>query len=367
MKKYILGALCAMLVAVSADAMSPKASESIELMGILCNISGFEEYNHGYGREYCDDVAEWFSPYKGHRAVAMMQRLQEEKGVGYDAPMSLALYLRPLPDGGVEYIGGEHSLEERFEGVDIAAVAEAVSDFAKESRFKEFFDNHRPFYDEVCSDFVESVMPGFNEKWYGEFYGTEADEKFDVAVGFLNGGNNYGVKRSLPGQTTEVFAVMGYVKRASDGLTSYAAQPDIYLNILVHEFNHSFINHLIAEGTAYRRDLQPAGEGLFEMCSQIMGWQAYGDWATVINESLVRAAVICYLLDNDSPADTVREAVLDEMRVGFVWMPELVAKLREYENHRDLYPTFASFYPQIIDFFESYVASRRTAIAAAMQ
>lgn len=356
-----------MLAVVNAGAISPKASESIELISILCNISGFEEYNRRSGREYCDDVTERFSPYRDHRAVDMMQRLREQNGIGYDAPMSLALHLRLLPDGGVEYIGGEHSLDSRFEGVDIEALTEAVSDFARQSRFKEFFDDHRPFYDEACNDFVESVMPGFNEKWYDEFYGTESDEKFDIAVGFLNSGNNYGLKRTLPAEPTEVFAIMGYVRRASDGRTSYAAQPDIYLNILVHEFNHSFINHLIADGTDYRRDLQPAGEGLFEMCSQIMGWQAYGDWPSVVNESIVRAAVICYMLDNGSSAEAVREAILDEMRAGFVWIPELIAKLREYETHRDIYPTFASFYPQIIEFFESYVASRRTAIAAAMQ
>lgn len=364
--KRLIAALCMLCIAAETYAIKPELHAPIELMSILCNISGYEEYNHGYGREYCDEVTEWFAPYKNHRAVGIMQQLRESNGVGYDAPMSLALYLRLLPDGGVEYAGEEHSLDERFEGVDIEAVTQAVSEFARESRFYEFFEAHRPFYDDICRQFTESVLPRFNEKWYGEFYGTEADETFRIAIGFLNGGNNYGPKRTLPGQKSEVFAIMGYVKRTSDGRTSYVAQPDIYLNILVHEFNHSFINHLIGEGSELREKMRHAGEGLFDLCSQIMGWQAYDNWATVINESLVRAAVICYLIDNGAPAESVREAVMDEIRVGFVWTPELVGKLRQYQRQRDLYPTFESYYPQIIDLFESYVAARRTAIDAAV-
>ena len=43
-------------------------------------------------------------------------------------------------------------------------------------------------------------------------------------------------------------------------------------------------------------------------------------------------------------------------------MPELVRTLRIYENNRITYPTFESFYPQIIQFFKDYVAKEQKVI-----
>ena len=45
----------------------------------------------------------------------------------------------------------------------------------------------------------------------------------------------------------------------------------------------------------------------------------------------------------------------EQLQRNFRWMPELVRTLRIYENNRTTYPTFESFYPQIIQFFKYYV------------
>ena len=62
-------------IAAETYAIKPELHAPIELMSILCNISGYEEYNHGYGREYCDEVAELFSTDKNNRALGMKQQL----------------------------------------------------------------------------------------------------------------------------------------------------------------------------------------------------------------------------------------------------------------------------------------------------
>ncbi len=158
---------------------------------------------------------------------------------------------------------------------------------------------------------------------------------------------------------------MGYVMRR-DSLTSYEAQPDVYREILVHEFNHSFINHLIDHPQAeFVQAMEAPGLGVKNLSETVMTMQAYSDWMSIINESIVRAAVVCYLIDNGTVAEDIRNAIRSEIQQGFVWMPELVQKLKEYKAHRDKYPTFEDFYPQIIRFFTDYVASREDAITQA--
>lgn len=85
-----------------------------------------------------------------------------------------------------------------------------------------------------------------------------------------------------------------------------------------------------------------------------MAKQAYGNWKTVINESLVRAAVICYMLDKDYKPEEIKNELLEQVQRNFRWMPELVSLLRRYEKRQAKYGSFENFYPRVIDFFEDY-------------
>lgn len=85
-----------------------------------------------------------------------------------------------------------------------------------------------------------------------------------------------------------------------------------------------------------------------------MAKQAYGNWKTVINESLVRAAVICYMLDKDYKPEEIKNELLEQVQRNFRWMPELVSLLRKYEERQVKYGSFENFYPRVIDFFEDY-------------
>ena len=61
------------------------------------------------------------------------------------------------------------------------------------------------------------------------------------------------------------------------------------------------------------------------------------------------------------------KAIVEEIDLNFFWMPELVQTLRYYESHRRKYPAFASFWPEIVRFFDNYVADREKQISKAMK
>lgn len=129
-----------------------------------------------------------------------------------------------------------------------------------------------------------------------------------------------------------------------------------YLPTLIHEFNHSFINHYLDENKypEYVRQLEVAATDLFRSSQWSMSRQAYNNWKTMVNESLVRAAVICYMLDKKYKPEEIKNELLEQVQRNFRWMPELVSLLRKYEKEQSKYGNFENFYPNVIDFFKVY-------------
>lgn len=78
---------------------------------------------------------------------------------------------------------------------------------------------------------------------------------------------------------------------------------------------------------------------------------AYGNAETMVDESLVRAAVIVYFRQAGEDAAKNQRRVSEEQRNGFVWMDELVALLEQYQRKRAQYSTFASYMPQVAQFY----------------
>lgn len=349
MKHLIIFILLGIFSIIKIQALDIKCDERIELISTICKLADFEEYNMDSARDYIPKFNEWFIPHKDHGAVNMFHRLQSEYGLGFDAPIIIALSLKR---NGYDFILDDSIKvdDERLRDLDLKAVADTISMFYKDTSFKDFYNQMMPFYKKHTNDFKDKVVSQINLDWYEKFYGKKNEESFNILIGFLTGGCNYGPAIEKCGEPRNIYAVMGYVMRP-DSITAYEAQPEIYRDIIIHEFNHSFVNPLISSESNFRTEMEPVGEKLLSQCSTVMEMQAYPNWDNIINESIVRAAVACYLLDNGSK-DDVENSILEEMKVGFYWMPKLVNKLNAYRKNRDLYSDFDSFYLEIISFFE---------------
>ncbi len=82
--------------------------------------------------------------------------------------------------------------------------------------------------------------------------------------------------------------------------------------------------------------------------------QAYGNWETMINEALVRAAVIKYMKDHNLSEQDINQAIQNEVSRGFFWMKELVAELENYDKQRHLYQTLESYIPNLAEAYNVY-------------
>ena len=342
----LIGAILVFYVSRADDRVSgPRVEERVELMSVIARTAGFDEYCSDRGGAYTRDIDAWFRGCTDYPVIRMMKDLRKN-GLGYDGVMEMAVRLEKedgkfvLPD---EAAAG---LDERWDGVDFDLFVSHLNSFYTDSRFEAFFEQHEGFYGQVIAFFNRNVMVYFDEDWYGRFYREKPREKFSVVIGFTNGSASYGPCR-VTEDGKEVFAIVGYMER--NGKPVFYKEG--YVALLVHEFNHSFVNHLLDEN-GNSEAMESPGTRLFRFVSSQMSTQAYGDWQTFINESIVRAATICYMKDNGYSLEDVKNSLLSDVRRGFLWTPSLVTLFRKYERNPKRYGSFSDFYPHIIRFLD---------------
>jgi len=181
--------------------------------------------------------------------------------------------------------------------------------------------------------------------WLVEFFGVKDCGELKLVLGFVNGFSNYGV-RFTSDQTNEKYAVVGM--RPFDAANTVIFRP-MQIGFTVHEFCHSFANPVVEK---YMEQMRPAGEKLFAAHAPAMRMSGYQKWESIMYETAVRACVMCFVREKLEPM-YLGYFLKAEVGSGFVWIEDAGNFLKNYENNPDKYPTFESFFPEFVNFFNN--------------
>jgi hypothetical protein len=184
------------------------------------------------------------------------------------------------------------------------------------------------------------------QTWLAEFFGVEEIGDLRLVLGFLNGSGNYGPRFSA-GKIHEKYAIIGMPLPDAEGNPVFSPRQ---LEIVAHEFCHSFANPVVDK---YMEQLKPAGGKLYTAKAHAMRRLGYQNWQSLIYESAVRACVASYIRRSFEP-ECLQNYLDREAGYGFVWTKELSNLLQTYEANRDKYPTFESFFPEVVAFLDRY-------------
>ncbi|AWG24267.1 DUF4932 domain-containing protein [Flavobacterium kingsejongi] len=329
--------------------------QRVELLSIVFRLAGNPEYNMKLDKNYVKDIEDYFGAYRSHTVVSFAKKLHTEKGMGFSKVMFLAVALE-LKNNKFSIIKQSgNTLKGKWDEKDAIQFVALLNDFYKVAAFEKFFKDHETNYKDATSLFDHSVAT-FDQKWYLDYYGDH-EVDYRVVIGFGNGGANYGPSVKPVGQKKLVYAIMGSWTFDEQGKPFFPEA--VYLPYLIHEFNHSFIDHILEEDTTIEQQLKSSGEALLEAQKMAMKLEGYEDWHSLIDESLVRASVVRYLMDHGATATVVQQEITTQTQKGFVWIKDLVSLLGAYETSRDTYPTFKSFYPRIIAFFDAKAGEQK--------
>lgn len=324
----------------------PKVDKRVELLSIVFRLAESREYSSERFKLYTDKIQAHYNPYKNHKLIAFIKKTRKENGVGYDAVMSMAIHLDSTLNPLVEF--SDKIPDERWGKDNAYEFVRLLKNFYKESNSEKFFKENQNLYDKVSKKFLP-VYEHLDLAWYTSFYGKEPTEKFVVVNGLGNGGGNFGTSITLPNGKRKVYAIMGTWETDSLGMAKFTL--DNYFPILLHEFNHSFVNYLLDNNPKPYKD---SGEKIYKAVQNKMKKQAYGDWKTMLNEALVRASVIKYMKDHNYTKQEILDETISQLNRGFLWIDDLVAELENYDNKRSVYPTLKSYMPNIAKAYETY-------------
>lgn len=339
----VLGAAAKPKATATTGVSEPAVDRRVELMTIVARLAGYPEYQSKFTPAYTDSLDAWFAPYKEHPAVEYMRMMREKTGLSYNAVPIMGVYLTDPPRLRPRLPLTEMQPESRW-GIKYGTkFIKLLNKFYKDARCEEFFARQDSLFIQVEKAFGD-VFAELDTEWYARFFGTKVEGGMIPIVGMAFGGANYGGHIVYPDSTVDQYAFMGswWMKHGGQPLFNRTW----FFNTIVHEFNHSYVNPIL-EGDLR---LEIPKQKLFELEADHMRNAAYPNGRTVLNETFVRAAVIRYLMDHKADSATIAREMWEQIDRHFVWMPEAVELLGEYEADREKYPDFRSFTPRIAEF-----------------
>ncbi len=332
----------------------PKVDKRVELLSIVFRLAGNEEYNWNDYQSYVKDIHDHFDKYKKHPVVKLAKYLRKKNGVSYDAVMSMAIHLEQ-PSSLKPLIPFNDSIpESRWGSKNSYKFVQLLQQFYVDAKCEEFFKAHESLYLKA-EERYKVIYDSIDVNWYTNFFGKGPNENFHIILGLGNGPSSYGPNINFPDIKDDVYAIIGIWDIDSLGIPIADYKNEVPL--LVHEFNHSFVNQLIDQNI---KQFEPAGKILFKEVESLMREQKYTRWESMMYESLVRASTIMYLKKHEISKNYTERIIVWELSNGFLWIRELVESLDKYEMERNNYPTLESFMPQIITCFQTSADNIKT-------
>ncbi|MBN2588240.1 MAG: DUF4932 domain-containing protein [Sedimentisphaerales bacterium] len=336
--------------AKSNSAINVCVDPRVELISIIFKLAGNPEYNRSQYFSYVGDIESHFGKFKEHDVVKLAKKLRSTRGVSYDAPMSLAIYIKDINDFDLllPLDPWPKTLDSRWNKDSVLEFLRKAKQFAQETEFDKFFKSHKSMYDKAAENFRSMMENESHLEWFDEFFGAKPGAEFKICLGITNGPSNYGSRIKLNGKET-YYCIQGIWKFALLGFGEPRFDKSM-LPIVIHEFCHSYANPIV---DAHKSEIEKSGKRIYALVQEKMKRNAYGNWLTVMRESLVRASVVRYLAKNEDNKMT-NQQIQSDINKGFLWMRELSDLLIEYEQNRDKYPDLDAFFPKVIEFFDNY-------------
>jgi hypothetical protein len=351
---WIFLAAAALLAAALRASGAPEEDERrvlarvdprVELTSIVFRLAGNPEYAQGKVAAYTEAIDAKFGKFRDHAVVRRAAALRRQHGVGFDAVAGMAVHLDDefrlsLP------VEKAEDLDRRWPRDQVKPFCDELRAFAKDADFAGFLASQRDLHDLTTKRMQAVLDENVKFAWFEDFFGARPAAKFELALGLANGGCNYGPMLRRGGRE-ELHCILGVWSTDAEGRPSFGRD---VVPTVVHEFCHSYCNDLV---DAHLDALAPAGNALWPHVHEAMGRQAYGDWKTMMRESLVRACVVRYRAASEGPA-AVKEELAEQHGRGFHWTGELSDALAGYEKDRAKHPSLGSFMPKVVEFFGAY-------------
>jgi hypothetical protein len=320
----------------------------IELISIIFHLAGSTEYT-SFDTPYRRAVDAHFAPLSDHEAVTATRELRAHFQISHNAPVSLAVYLdRDCFEPLVALDAAKADLDVRWRDVPLSDYLAKVRRFAEESQFRAFFAGQQSYIAAVEARFAQTIAEHRVLPWFESLLGQPAATTFVLVPGLLTGDWNYEAM-AHDGHGQKVYEVVELERVDVNGVPMPTG---LTTTLIVHEIAHSYVNPLIDR----HRDELSSARTIYEKLRRPLEQQSYRSWVVMVEESLVRAITLLFVIDRQG-RQPAAAAVVGEEKRGFLWMPRLVELLAQLRFEANGKLDLEAAMPRLKAFFDD-VASR---------
>ena len=274
--------------------------------------------------DYRQKVFEYFATYNNHNCITLAKLLAKNlKGFNYDNPIRLAFVLdtnlnfnNEIDDYLLKELGNEKLIKQFLS---------ELSNFAKTTKFDEFYDSQKDYYASKINQI--KVLFGKDQLFTNQltsFLKRDLKEDFCVNIIPMLLNSNHGFYVG-----NVVYSNVGLL---SDNFKTISPYNDGSKHTIIHEFCHGFVNQNTEKQKINKFfDLKFAPQG-------------YKNPISYLNDTIVRAMTIRLRekLDNID----VQKFFNIEKNMGFVYVKDVYQEILNYEkqnlNWEEYFPTLLS-------------------------
>ncbi len=330
---------------VASSETAVTVDRRIELMGVIQLLSSYFLVSY-LDSDYKRDAAQFFKTCADHPAVTKFASLSAN-GFDFSNVPEAFIALSDTPDLQTRFPLGQGVIESAGGEENLAEFLTSTRMFARDCHFDEFYDAHLSEYQRMIDQSRQAVRA--STRTLSSYLGTPLGST-EVVLGPLLHDGGFATRFDHEGGRAIAFAFIG-PHSISAGSVDFGDAARLQ-PLIAHEFAHTVINPL----TARHASRVAETEKNFGPLREAMRLEGYSRWEHVINESIIRA-VTARLTAGERGEDAATAEVAEEVKRGFVYVPEVVAELRRYEASRSAYPKIADFYPNLLRVFEQSLAA----------
>lgn len=312
-----------------------------ELLGIIMWLSGYtkllpECFTIYENKFYVDNILEKFSKFKDEEVIKDFIHLVEKHQFVYDAPYALFLQLDDhfKCDGLDDYVFKER-LEEDSSVYEFIDKLEA---FVEKIGFEEYYNSNIDMYKKWTDYILECFKKGNILNFYNDYFGKSNNEFYLNLIPFASNGS---FSASIGNKIYDMNPVTRDMKKES------LFERDKYENVIdapIHEFLHGYVNPITE-----KKGLLDFDTNLFDNLKEKLSMQGYPTDVEIINEHIVRAIQIRYIINEYNDEKWAESMTKWEEEQGFIYIRDIIIKLEEFENNRNIFKDFEDFYPEIVE------------------
>jgi tetratricopeptide (TPR) repeat protein len=288
---------------------------------------------------YVREARKYFAPFKDHPAIKFRAQASirafdlGQRGQGL-------MRLSPLPDLKphsqlsigflAHYVGGDAELERWLQ---------SLRDFARDSKFQAFFDAKSgllaPDLERLKREIEKADYIGKIETYTGlPFVGRYAF----VLSPFISCDTGANIVQRGEDGLADIISVVGPTDHPAPGDAVSCTYPRLHARIW-HEAAHGVLDNVTElYGEDIAKKQPPQQEATRE----------YQNWMHHVREHMVRS-VMLRLVAREISEELSDEELTHEEECGLPHLRAFKKRIAEYEAGRKKYPTFADFYPRLLD------------------